>query len=305
MSREELVRKTIEALRKSGFTVSHFPNSNTCFDIIAKSVQGILVVKVYENVDSMRRELAEELKKLGAVLNAGTIIVGEKTKVFRLEDGVVYYRYEVPVTTLKTFEGILEEKTPLVRHFKGRNIVDIDSEKLRELRGEMGVSLEELAGRIGVATETLYRFEKGASTSLETARRLEEELKKSLVKEVRIFERKPEKIVIDESPDEEVLGKLHDLGLKMAVFSHTPFRAFGKADEGMFISTGKGKFDIPKKALELKKTSAVIGSDSLIITKEYKYKSEGGVPVVNEGELETMSRFKELKKLLREREGEK
>ena len=256
-------------------------------------------------MDKRRREQGEELKKLGAVLNANTLIIGEKTKVFRLQDGVVYFRYEVPVITLKTFEGILAEKTPLVRHFKGRNIVDIDSEKLRELRGEMGVSLEELAGRIGIATETLYRFEKGASTSLETARRLEEELEKNIVKEVRLFDRKPEKTVIDENPDEEMLGRLHDLGLKMAVFSHTPFRAFGKAEEGMFISTGKGKFDIPKKALELKKTSAVIDSDSLIITKEYKYKSVGGVPVMSEHELETLSGFKDFKKLLRERERDK
>lgn len=302
MNREEMLRKILSSLKKNYFYVSTFFGSNTCFDFIAKSGKKTLLIKVYDNIDSIRKEQGEELKKLANVLSGTCIIIGNKSKVFNLKEQTVYFRYNIPTLTLKTFEHVLDQEIPKMKYFKGKYIVDIDFEELKKKRKELNLSLEELAEKIGVASDTLHRFEKGSSTSLETAKKLETELNKDLVLDVDIFKYKPIIAEFDDQPQERLLEKVHDLGVKMAVFNHTPFRAYGTNDQGIFISTSKGNFDIPKKALELKKASAIIKSDSIIVTREYKYDSYDGVPILNETDLETISKLKDLKKLIEERE---
>ncbi len=302
MTREHIIARAVLALQTKGFRTTTFPDSNTCFDIIAKDENATLLLKVYENIDSIRKEQAEELIKLSGVLDASCVIVGNRTKVFELQHGTVYVRYGIPTITLGTFEKLLDEKIPQVKYFKGKHIVEIDFDALRKKRNELNLSLRELAQKIGIASGTLYRFEHGANTSVETAKRLEKELDTDLSKGIEIFGCRPQRKRIDEVPSEKLLEKVHDLGLRMALFEHAPFNAFGELENGMLISTGKGKFDIPKKALELRKTSAVIESDSIIVTKEYKYKSVEGIPIIGEAELETIGKIKELRKLISERE---
>lgn len=301
MSREELINKCVTVLNTKRFSVETFFASNNCFDLIARKGETTLVVKVYDNIDSIRREQGEELKKICSVLGASPILIGEKTKVFSLEDGVVYFRYDIPTVTIRTFGRMLGDEKPKVMYFKGKQIVDLDFGELRKKRVALDLSLEELARRIGVAPESLYRFEKGASTSLETAMRLEKELEDELVQEIRVLERRPVLGEMDERPREKILGKVHELGVKLALFKHSPFSAYGNVNEGLFMNTAKGKFDICRKALELKKTSAIIDADSIIITKEYKFNSIGGVPVILEEELDSLAKVRDLRELLIER----
>ncbi|HLC93003.1 MAG TPA: helix-turn-helix domain-containing protein [archaeon] len=302
MNRVEMTNSAVAALRKKGFQITTFLDSNTCFDIIAKKGESTILIKVYENIDSIRKEQALELHKLSQVLEASGLIIGRKTKVFEMQGGTVYFRYDIPTITIGTFEKLLDDETPSVKYFKGKYIVDIDFDALRKKRGEMNLSLQELAEKIGVSGESMYRFEKGASTSAQTAKRLEKELDEDFTKKIPVFGYRPQRKKIDEVPDEKLLEKVHELGVKMALFEHAPFNAFGEMEKGMLISMGKGKFDIPKKAMELKKTSAVIESDSIIVTKEYKYKSVEGIPVIEEADLQTINKIKELRKLINERE---
>ncbi|MCR4335963.1 MAG: helix-turn-helix domain-containing protein [archaeon] len=304
MNREQMLSLVVSKLKQSNFHVATFFGSNTCFDLIAKNGNITLVIKIYENIDSIRKEQGEELKKLGQTINATCLIIGEKTKVFNLKDDTVYNRYDIRTITPKAFEKVLDHETLQSKYFKGKYIVDLDSNELKRKREELNISLQELANRIGVATDTLNRFEKGSSTSLETAKKLEHELNENLVKEINIFDEHPYKKDFDEEPKERLLEKMHDIGLKMALFNHSPFKAIGSSEHGLFITTGKGKFDIPKKALELKKASTVVNSDSIIVTTEYKYKSIDGVPIIEESDLETISKLKDLKKIIHEREQE-
>ncbi|MBI4209924.1 MAG: helix-turn-helix domain-containing protein [Candidatus Diapherotrites archaeon] len=303
MTREQLIEACLSALHTNGFAATTFLDTNTCFDIIARKTDSTLLIKVYDNIDSIRKEQGEELVKMACTLGARAAIIGAKTKVFRMEDSTVYYRYGVPAMTIGTFRALLENRNPEVSYFKGRSTVEMDFEALRRKRMELALSLHELAERIGVASETLYRFEKGASTSMETAKKLEKELDGEFIRGLDIMgpRLKPERF--DDVPEEKLLEKLHGLGMKMALFEHAPFDAYGEVDRGMLISTGKGKFDIPKKALELRKATTAVKSDSIIVTKEYKLKSVEGIPVIEEADLDTIGRIKELKKLIREKEG--
>jgi len=304
MTREQMLSNIVSILKKNNFHVATFFGANTCFDIIAKNHSITLAIKVYENIDSIRKEQGEELKKLGQTIDATPLIIGEKTKVFKLKDDTVYYRYNIQTITQKAFENILLNEIPKAKYFKGKYIVDLDFDEMKKKRKELNLSIEQLASKIGVATDTLHRFEKGASTSLETARKIEEELNEELVKKVDVFGEKPIRTHFDEEPKERLLEKVHDLGLKMALFHHSPFKAISPSDQKMFISTGKGKFDIPKKALELKKASTVINSDSIIVTTEYKYKTVDGIPIIDEEDLGTVTKLKDLKKMIHERENE-
>ena len=301
MNREEMLCKVVSILKQKKFSIETFFSSNTCFDIIAKNQEITLILKIYENIDSIRKEQGEELKKLAQAINATGIIIGKKTKVFELKDNTIYSRYNIQTITTKTFEQILNKQIPEIKYFKGRETVDIDFNEFNKKRKELHISFEELANKIGLATSTLQRFEQNPSTTLETAKKLEKELNQELVKKIDLLEHEEKTIDFDDAPQEKLLEKIQYLGLKMAVFNHAPFKAFGKTEDGILISTGKGKFDIPKKAIELKKTSTIINSDSIIVTQEYKYKQENGVSIIEESDLDTITKIKDLKKLISER----
>ncbi len=305
MSRESIIAKTVSLLHKKGFGAETFFDSDNCFDIIARKGGTTVVLKLYENIDSIRKEQGEELRKISSVLGASCIIIGERTKVFSLDDSVVYFRYDIPAITVTTFAGVLEKRTPKVMYFKGRQIVDMDFSELRKKRLGMELSLEELAKRIGVAPESLYRFEKGASTSLETATKLEKELEDELVKDIKVLEFRHEPGKMDENPDEALLEKIQELGVKLALFNHSPFKAYGNLGDGLFMSTAKGKADITKKAFELSKASAIIGTDSIIITKEYKHASVSGVPIIEQQDLDSMGKLKDLREIILEKKRKK
>lgn len=301
--REMLLQKLILLLHKKGFTVSTFIHSNICFDLIARNRPITLLIKVYSNIDAIRPEQGSELKKLGDVLNAIPVIIGEKTKVFYLKDNTVYERYDIPVLTLGSFRQLLDKKIPTVRYFKGRDIVEIDSCKLREQRKKLGLTLEEIAEKLGSSIESIHRYEKGASTSLRTAERLEKILNTDIIKEIDLFdkERGTGKIY-DEELHDSALEKVRELGLKLAVFEHAPFKAYSHPKESLLIQKGERKQEIRRKALELKKTRTVFDSDSMIIAKGYKYKSVEDIPVIEEQELDSLSKYKELVRIIRERE---
>ncbi len=301
--REMILGKLISVLQRKGFAVTSFIHSNICFDLIAKSPTLTLIIKVYSNIDAIRAGQGRELKKVADIFNATALIVGGKTKAFSLNDGIIYERYDIPVLTINSLKELLEEKIPAVRYFKGRNIVELDGNKLREHRKRLGLTLEELAEKLGLTAESIHRYEKGASTSLGTAERLEEILKTDLVKGINLFEeRGKEGKVYDEEFNDRILEKVHDLGLKLAVFEHAPFKAYSKPKESLLIQKGKKRPEIERKALQLKKTKSIFDSDSLIIAEKYRYKSAGEIPVIKEEELDSLSRYRDLRKLIKERE---
>ena len=62
------------------------------------------------------------------------------------------------------------------------------------------------------------------------------------------------------------------------------------------------KKDFERKAESLMKTKKVFDGTPLIITKELKYTRVSKIPIVAEEELDSLSKFKDLMKLIRERE---
>lgn len=299
--REVLLMKIIALLKEKGFLVESFLHAHSCFDLAGKGHGLFFLVKVLNNIDALREEQALELKKLSSLFAAIPMVVGEKSKAFSLKENSVYERYGINVLSFRGFSELLEENLPSIRVFKGKEIVELDPEKLRQRRKEMGFTLEEIAQKIDSTVESVHRYEKGANVSLGKAEALEDLLGTSLIKKIDLLKgEKQEKNVFDSDIEDECLGKIQGLGVELSVFKHAPFRASVKK-ETLIIGKGNTKIEIRKKAVELIHAKNVFGSSPLILAKESSQKAVGNVPVIEEEELESMSRFNELRELIRER----
>lgn len=307
--REQLILEAISLLRSRGFAVSPFLHSNICFDIIAKKGAETLILKVFENIDAVHEEQAIELQKLSAIFNSTILILGNKSKAFELKGNVIYERYGISTISIKTLENFLNGKMPSVNYFKGKEIVGLDSEKLRDSRQKMNLPYSAVAKKIGTTIESIYRYEKGAKCSLETAKKLEDFYDCRVIKEIELFERKPvdERKIFENQTDSIALEKIKKLGAKIAVFQHAPFKALSSPEDKILIEEGKNKQEIKRKAQNLEKTKAIISSHSVIISKNPANgkKSLLQSAIIEEEELGTMTRFKDFIELVKEREKSK
>ncbi len=299
--REEIISKTIALLRKKKFTVSTFLNTNTCFDIVARREDLTLLFKIFDNVDGVRQEQAMELKKLASLFGATTIILGSKTKAFVLKENIIYSRYGISTLSLVTLSNFLYGDVPSISFFKGKEIVEIDPNRMKELRSEKGISMKQLAEKIDSTVESVYRYEHGAKASLLTAEKIEKILEGDLVKEIDLFESEPEEFG-EEEPEDETLLKLKSLGSKISVFSRAPFRAISSRKESILVEKAGSKTEIKKKSIELDKARKPFNSYSILISKKIPARQIGQTPVIEEEELSSLSRFRELIELIRERE---
>jgi len=300
--REQTISRICSVLEEKGFRVSTFLHMNSCFDIAARHGGILFLIKVYSNIDSIRPEQGFELKKLGNALNATAIIVGEKTKAFSLSEGIIYDRYDIPVVSLSTFENFLNKEMPTVRYFKGRNIVELDFDRLRESRKKLGLSQEELAEKVRTTPESIHRYEKGQASSLEVAEKLEKQLNAKLVKGIDIFENRTfDEKIYESRLSDELLEKVRKLGLDIALFEHSPFEAYSRQEQPLFMSRGERRVEIARKAIEMGKAGKVIKGRSVILASDFTKDVVENIPVVSKDELSTLSKKKDLFELLEEK----
>ncbi len=301
--RETILLRAAALLKEHGFDVESFAHSNACFDLVAKRPDLTIVLKAFNNIDALREEHALELKKIASLFNATVLVLGEKSKAFALKKSVLYERHGLTVLSLKTLQLLLAENFPSVRYFKGKSIVELDSKKLRLKRKELGLTLQQLAEKIGSSVESVHRYEKGTNASLNAAEKLEDALDASLVKKINLFQDTPElksKEFFEESFEDRSLEKVHGLGIKVAVFKHSPFKAYGSKE--LLIGKVDQKHGFERKAEELGKAKKAFSGQPVIISKELRYSHVSHIPVVGEEELDSFSKFKDFMKLLRERE---
>lgn len=298
--RELLQEKVVEALEKKGFLVQTFFDSNSCFDLIAKKQKVSFLVKVFSNVDSFRRDHAIELRKLSEIFHSIPLIVGENSKAFDLEDGVLYERHSCSVMNLNSFVHFLQGEMPSKKYFKGKTLVELDEEKMHSQRIKKGLTLSELAEKTHLTAETLHRFEKGQSTSFESGKKLEKILGVPLLKQFSIESIAPEKVEDRELTD-SVLEKIEELGARLSLFEHAIFDAVSPEKELLISKAGKGK-DIDRKAFFLNKSREVFPSSSMVVAKSSPKAMSFNTPIIEESELESLKRFSDLMKLLKEKQ---
>ena len=304
-----LVNAVIKILKKAGFKVTDVVETKPrCFDIVARKEDTILLLKVLYNIDSLKYEMAEEMKNIAKLLKASPIVIGEKFKFNYLERGVVYNRYGLPAINTATFHDfIIEGIPPIIYAGPGGYYVKLDSEKLREMREKLGISLGEMAKLLGVSRRTVKKYEEGLDTSIETALKIEEILGTHVIKAIDILNFvKKDDVTTGKEPEfseeeAKIVEQLKDIGVEVYPIKHAPFDIVSKADDEKILTGVRQVREIDKRAMILGKISEVLSTKAAYIVEKKIKVNVNSVVFVMKDELECVSSAKDFITLLHEK----
>lgn len=298
-----LMRNVVKLLRKEGYSLLELVETKPrCFDIIAKKGEQILLIKVLYNVDSLKMETAEEMRKIAKLLNATALVIGERFKFDFLERRVVYTRYNLPVINLATFYDYLRGELPYIYSAPGGYYVKLDAEKLRKIREARGITIGDAARMLGVSKRMVKNYEEGADASVDIAVKIEEVFG-DVVKKIdfsEFFSEKGEEIESEEEED-EVVGKLREIGIAIYTVKHTPFDAISKFEEREVLMGLKQVREIERRALLIGKVSEIVNANAAYITEKELKKRVSSVVFVLKEELESLDSPEDFISLINEK----
>jgi putative transcriptional regulator len=293
--RKALTLEACNFLEKEGFDFFITEDKSSCFDILASKMSFIVMFKFLLNIDSLNGEVAYDLKSLSRLLSAHPLIIGDRTRNFGLQDGVLYGRHGINAFTLNTFQEIVSQNLyPLISSRRGGHYVRIDGEKLRRLRVEKDISCRELGDSVGVSRTMIYCYENnGLGATLSTVLKLEEFLDTSLALPLDVFSINGE---MDYKPSaqgtgEEVFLKLERIGFEIHPLKRAVFDAVTRgANEQMLTKIEKNSLrKTERNAKIIKDVSALVSCSAFIISESPFVKENlDGVPIIKKSELEKM-----------------
>ncbi len=309
MQQLAIVDAVVKILKKAGFVVTDLVETKPrCFDIVARKDNTVLLLKVLYNIDSLKPEMAEEMKIVAKLLKASPIVIGEKFKFDYLERGVVYNRHGLPVINTATFyDFIVEGIAPMVYSAPGGYYVKLDNEKIREMREKLGISLGEMAKLLGVSRRTVKKYEEGIDTTVETALKIEEILGTYVIKAIDILNFVKDDVVEEEKvpnfsgEEAEIIEQLRVIGVKVYPIKHAPFDVVSKADDERILTGVKQVREIDKRASILGRISEVLSTKAAYIVEKKIKADVNSVVFVMKEELECVSSAKDFVSLLHEK----
>jgi putative transcriptional regulator len=243
--KEADVIKAISMLETAGFHVSDCSQVRSCFDLLARRGDDLLLIKILGNIEGVTYRLAAELRSAAHSLSGTPLIVGDHMKTASLAPGIIYTRYDVHVVNMESFSEMLGQKIPLIYSIRGNYCVRINCDLLSQIRKKENLTQEELAEKLGVSKQSIHRYESSGRISLEIAERLVDLLKEDLMLPGRV-------LIQDQPPVDEVSSFLTDL--KKAAFQE--FR-----NMGFSASFTNAPFDIIAAETEGSERILTIASD--------------------------------------------
>jgi len=315
MSRSALVGNVTAMLADAGFAVSDQcairPKS---FDVAARRGEDLVLVKILGNVDAFDAASGEEMRRLGAYLDATPLLIGLRTRDEELEREVVYFRHGVPAFSPDTaMDLFVEGVPPMVYAAPGGLYINIDGDLLADEREERGWSLGRLATELGVSRRTVSKYEDGMNASVEVAIRIEDIFDSSLTgpvdvldgaEEVRDAEPTPEDP--DAEPaDRPVLALLSRAGFDVHPTVRAPFSAVGEdeddAEETLLTGHSKLTEAAVKRAKLMSSLGHVTRTRSVYFVDDAGRESIDDTALIEREEAEDIDDGDELRDLLRER----
>lgn len=314
-ARTQLTQELSSQLDEAGFSLSSQCDVRpSCFDLVARKGEQLLMVKVLSNIDALTKEDADALQLVAHFFNATPLIVGHKTRKGNLDSGVVYKRHGVSSIAPRSFHSmIIEERMPREFAQRGGRLVAIDGEKLREARLEQQMTTGNLAECIQVSTRAILAYEKDEmDVNIDIAQRLEKVLETDLMIPIDLLQERAEIPTMQQGTPTDVLEvRVNEffarLGMKVLWTDRAPFHVAAKEKDSPLIS-GVGSiksWKLKKRIKILKSVSKVTEADAVIIVEEGQ--SEENVvdlPVIRQLELDDIDKPRELKKIIEERSGE-
>jgi putative transcriptional regulator len=316
-ARNQLMREVMSNLEEAGFEMSSQCDVRpSCFDLVARRGERLILVKVLSNIDALTKEDAVTLQQVALFFNATGLVIGEKTRRGALEQGAVYRRYGVYTITPPSFHNMTADgQAPREFIQRGGKFVAIDGAKLKSVRISHRMTKEELADCAEVSTRAILAYEKDEmDVSSDVAERLEKVLETDLIIPIDVLGKPIGHRHIDrprfpkDVPDLEkrVNEFFERLGMKVLWTDRAPFHVAAKED-GPPVITGVGSlksWTLQKRVEILKSVSKVAESNAVIIVEEGKAEEQvSELPVIRQLELDEIDRPSELKRIIEERSG--
>jgi putative transcriptional regulator len=315
MSRSALVGNIIAMLEDAGFAVSERcairPRS---FDIAARRGEDLVLLKILRNVDAFDAETGQEMRRIGAYLDATPLVVGLRTRDEELKPEVVYFRHGVPVLSPDTaMDLFVEEIPPLIYAAPGGLYVSIDSDVLEDRREEEGWSLGQLASELGVSRRTVSKYEDGMNASIEVAMQLEGMFGSSLTSPVDVLEGAEEVRDADPTPDEpeadpddeRIVTVMTRVGYDVHPTLRAPFKAVSENadDDEATVLTGHSEFTraAEKRARIMGSLGQVARTRSVYFVDNAKRESVDGTVIIERNEAKEIDDPDEFRDLIKER----
>ncbi|MBI2659599.1 helix-turn-helix domain-containing protein [Candidatus Woesearchaeota archaeon] len=216
--KQTLLDKVSIFLLRKGFTLKNL--TRTCFDILARRNEQILLVKVLEDANSIGREYTEEMVAVASYISASPLIISEKAGS-KLEDNIVYSRFGIYTLNLATFTNSIHNKFPFIKRSKAGLTASVSGKKLREKREELGFSLNALSKKIGVTSRMIIKYEnENSEITINRAMKLYDLLGHDVFNEVNVF---MNSMQLRSKFETEVSKKYVELGFEAMETRKTPF----------------------------------------------------------------------------------
>ncbi len=285
--KQSLLEKISIYLLRKGYTIKSL--TRTCFDVVARKENQILLIKVLEDANSVSEEFANEMKRISGYIKASPIIISEKAGN-KLEDGIVYLRFGVYTLNYNTFINCVDNKMPFIKRDHAGLAVHVMGNKLKRKREEEGISLVALAKKVGVSRKMIQKYEKGeADITVSKAFKLYNLFGGSVFERIDILKSGDE---IKFEPKSDIAKKYSKLGFEALETKNVPFDVLAKKEKEIILT------DIGDKTKPgFKPLSKLIDAESLVIFKKKKPKD---VAAMTKEEFLEYEKAKELIKFLKE-----
>jgi len=237
----------------------------------------------------LSKEYTDAMNLVSSYIGAVSIIISEKAGN-KLEDNVLYTRFDLYTLNFNTFVNSIKNKFPFVRRTQAGFTISIAGNKLKRKREEKGYSLNYLSKKVGVTSRMIDKYEKGNSEiTISKAMKIYNIFGPNVFNEINIFSGKNK---IQSNYKSDLSKKYIDLGFEASDTNKTPFDIIAKK-ENELILTGVGD----KTRRDFSSLSKLLDADNLVIFKKKKPKD---IPAVTKEEFLEFEKANELIKFLKE-----
>ncbi|MDG6229725.1 MAG: transcriptional regulator [Candidatus Thermoplasmatota archaeon] len=316
MIRDELLQTVRDLLSSAGFYVSEVYDIRPIgFDIVARRDNSLLIIKVLTNINSFSEDVSIELKKLAYLLQAHPLLIGLRTGTGHLEEDVVYDRFGIQTINPETLKHHLLEGLPLrIYAAPGGYYVNLDKNKLIELRQKHQYSLGSLARTVRVSRRMVRMYEDGVNARVDVAIRIENVFGDALIKPIDILSNtsnqtvpgKGSSLVVQqrmEKLQEEIFSILRKIGYTIIPLGRCPFEAVSKEHEKILLTCIQ-PYDkkIVRKAQVVSSISAITEKQAVLFTdRKGNHDNIRGTPLIIKRELRRLKDPEDIMDLILER----
>ncbi|MEM5814990.1 MAG: helix-turn-helix domain-containing protein [Candidatus Aenigmatarchaeota archaeon] len=281
-----LLSRTIKVLEENGYNVLFY---GRCFDMIAKR-ENKWLIKVLYNLDSFDENKAKNMRIFSYFMSCYPFLISEISNNGKLEDDLVYFRYNICCGNLNTFTQIIKNMEFKSFTVKGKHLVKIDIEKMKKIREEKNISLAQVSSFLKISKKSLYEIENGLSLpTRETAAKLENFFGTNLIlgNQVKVPSReiiKPRSYI-----DRKVSYLLERIGIENSSLNIN-INLVGKSRERMFIVSKRIN---KKEEYKIYQLSQFLQTFTFYIGKEKTY-ILSRIPLTKIEKINSIDELKEL-----------